>query len=79
MLGKLINGALVEPSENERKKIVIANPTDEMLKFVMGYKEVTFEAEPEYDIEKQSLTPVYTETEDAITVSWEVGERSEEE
>lgn len=78
MIGKIINGILTEPTEGERKKIVIANPTDEMLKYVMGYKDVTVEPEPDYDIITQTLTPVYTEAEDGITVSWTVTERSED-
>lgn len=35
MLGKIVNGALITPTENERKKIIITNPSEEILK-VMG-------------------------------------------
>lgn len=74
MIGKILNGALIEPSANEREKIVIANPTDEILKAVMGYRDVITESEPEYDIETQYLSLVYEETDGKIKASWEVKE-----
>lgn len=74
MLGKLINGELVTPSDKEREKIVITSPTDEMLKFIRGYKDVTEAEPPEYDPETQYLDVVYTETDTGINVSYEVKE-----
>ena len=75
MLGKLVNGNLIQPTENERRKIVIANPTDEQLKFIMGYKDLVISLEPEYDMETQYLTPIYEETETEIIQSWEINEK----
>ena len=72
MLGKIIEGTLITPSENERRKIVIANPTDEILKQILGYKEVTESDKPEYNVETQYLKPVYTESDGGISVTWEV-------
>ena len=72
MLGKLVNGRLIQPSANERKKIVITNPTDKLLKLVMGYKDLSVTPEPEYDMETQYLSPVYEETETEIIRNWEV-------
>lgn len=72
MLGKLVNGNLIQPSANERKKIVITNPTDDILKYVMGYKDLVITPEPEYDMETQYLSPVYEETDTEIIQNWEV-------
>ena len=72
MLGKIIEGTLITPSENERRKLVIANPTDEILKQILGYKEVAESDKPEYNDETQYLKPVYTESEGGISVTWEV-------
>ena len=72
MLGKIIEGTLITPSENERRKLVIANPTDEILKQILGYKEVTKADKPEYNVETQYLKPVYTESDGGISVTWEV-------
>lgn len=74
MLGKLINGELVTPSDKEKEKIVITSPTDEMLKYIRGYKDVTDTEQPEYDPETQYLETIYTETDTGITVSYEVKE-----
>lgn len=74
MIGKIIGGQLAEPSRNEREKIVIANPTDEMLKFIMGYKDVQMSEKPEYDPETQYLKQICTEDESSISVSWEISE-----
>ena len=72
MLGKLINGRLVQPTENERKKIVVTNPTDKLLKLIMGYKDLAISPEPEYNTETQYLSPVYEETETEILQNWEI-------
>ena len=70
MLGKIIEGTLITPSENERRKIVIANLTDEILKQILGYKEVAESDKPEYNDETQYLKPVYTESDSGISVTW---------
>ena len=70
MLGKLINGVLITPSENERKKIVIANPADDILKYLMGYKDLIYNAEPEYDVETQYLEQSIEETGEAIHINY---------
>ena len=51
MLGKLVNGVLITPSENEKKRIIVTNPSNDVLKFVMGYKDLTVDEQPEYDSE----------------------------
>lgn len=71
MLGKIIDGVLVTPSENERKKIVISNPTDEQLKLIMGYKDLVINEQPEIS-EEQYLEPVYEETDNCIIKHWEI-------
>ena len=70
MLGKVINGVLITPSANERKKIVITNPTDKILKSVMGYKDLVYDEEPEYDVENQYLEQDIEETDTAIYIHW---------
>lgn len=70
MLGKLINGVLITPSANERRKIVITNPTDKILKSVMGYKDLFYDDEPEYNMENQYLEQNIEETDTTITVRW---------
>ena len=70
MLGKLIDGVLITPSANERKKIVITNPTDKILKSVMGYKDLFYDEEPEYNPENQYLEQDIEETDTSITVHW---------
>lgn len=75
MLGKWVNERLIEPSANERKKIVITNPSDGLLKFVMKYKETTIAPEPEYDAETQYIVMVRRdETETELFLDWEVKE-----
>ena len=78
MLGKLANGTLVTPSKDELKKIIIANPTEEHLKFVMGYKDIIVDDEPEL-AENQYLVAVFEETDEAIVQHWNIGEYIEEE
>ena len=73
MLGKWINGNLIKPSANERTKIVITNPSDEILKFVMNYKDTIIAPEPEYDKEMQYAEMVLEkETETEILIGWEI-------
>ena len=62
MIGKLVNGALVEAP----KKIVIANPTDELLISLMGFKPVVDDNNPIYDDTKEHLVASYEEQEDKI-------------
>jgi len=77
MIGKIVNGVFITPSSNEYTKIVVANPTDEQLKFVMGYKDVIVDDEPEL-AENQYLIPVYEDTETCIIQHWEIDENVEE-
>ena len=70
MLGKLIDGNLYTPTEMERRKIIITNPSDESLKYNLGYKDLIINAEPEFDAETDCLVPVYTETENCIIQNW---------
>ena len=77
MLGKLINGVLMTPTANERKKITITNPTDEHLKLIMFFKDVIVDEEPKIS-SKQYLVPVYEETETTIFQHWEVRDAEEE-
>ena len=72
MLAKVVNGRLVTPSEAERQKIVITNPTEESLKFNLGYKDLTVEEKPTYDKTTQTLRQIFEETETTITQRWEV-------
>ena len=73
-LGKIINGNLHICSDKERKVLTIANPSEKILKFVVGYKDVYYDEEPEYDIDTQYLKSVYEESDDAIIAHWEVRE-----
>ena len=71
MLGKLVNGVFITPTENEFKKIVVTNPTVEQLKNIMGYKDVITEEQPPVP-EGKMLLPVFEETETTILQHWEV-------
>lgn len=79
MIGKIVNDKLTKPSEYEKKKLVITNPSDDILKFVLGYKDLIVDEEPEYDIQKQYLETVFEETENKIIQSWRVKEMPREE
>lgn len=72
MLAKVVNGRLATPSEAERQKIVIANPSDESLKFNLGYKDFMIDEKPTYDKTTQTLRQIFEETETTITQRWEV-------
>ena len=72
MLGKLIDGILITPSEMEKKKIVITNPSEESLKFNLGYKDLIIDEQPEYDEATQYLQSIYEETDLVIIQHWEV-------
>ena len=71
MLGKIINGVLITPSANELKKVVVTNPTEEQLKFIMGYKNLVVDKKPEI-AEGQYLVSAYEETETEILQHWNV-------
>lgn len=71
MLGKIIDGALIVPSKNEREKLVILNPTKEQLKFIMGYKDLIIDKESEV-VETQNLVGFYEETDDSILQHWKI-------
>lgn len=71
MLGKLVDGVLITPTEDEYKKIVIINPTEEQLKQVLGYKTLIKEEMPEIK-EGDILRVVYEETETEIIERWEL-------
>lgn len=73
MLGKWIEENFVEPSEAEKRKIVITNPSEDLLKQLLGYKEVKTEPAPNYDAETQDLKVVkISETDTEIVNGWEV-------
>lgn len=72
MLGKLIDGELITPTEMERRKIVITNPNKESLKYNMGYKDLIIDPEPQYDADAQCLIPSYEETDSTIMQHWKV-------
>ena len=57
-IGKVVDGLLITPTENEYKKIVLTNPTKEQMKYLLGYFDIDTEeviAEPEYDEATQVL------------------------
>lgn len=72
MIGKLINGKLITPSEHEKKKLIITNPSDDILKFVLDYKDLIVDEEPEYDVETQYLEMVFEETHTQVLQHWEI-------
>lgn len=71
MLGKLVNGVFITPTENEFKEIVVTNPTIEQLKQVMGYKDVITEEQPAIP-DGKILVPVFEETDTTIIQHWEI-------
>ena len=72
MLGKLVDGALVTPSEYEKKKLVITNPSDDVLKYVLKYKDLVIDEEPEYDDMTQYLEIFFEETDTKIIQKWNI-------
>lgn len=77
MLGKLMDGILITPSEMEKKKIIITNPSEESLKFNLGYKDLIIDEQPEYDETTQYLQAIYEETDLIIIQHWEVKDYSD--
>jgi hypothetical protein len=71
MLGKLVNGVFITPTENEFKKIVVTNPTVEQLKNIMGYKDVITEEQPPI-ADGKMLVATFEETDTTIIQHWEV-------
>lgn len=71
MLGKLVNGVLITPTENEFKKIIIVNPTETQLKQIMGYKELVVDEQPPVE-DGKVLVATYEETDTTIIQHWEV-------
>ena len=78
MIGKLVNGVLIRPTEHERRGIIITNPSDESLKYNMGYKDLEIDEVPEYDALTQNAVPYYEETETLIKGHWEIVNSEEE-
>ena len=74
MLAKVVNGRLVVPTEAERQKIVITNPSEESLKFNLGYKDFSMDEKPTYDKATQEIKAVLEETKDLIIQHWEVAD-----
>ena len=71
-IGKVVNGVVMTPTENERKKIVITNPKDEVLKIAMGYKDLYYDEKPKYEEKTQYLEQIIEETDVAIYVHYKV-------
>lgn len=72
MIGKIINGQLYYPTEEEQQKIIVSNPTEDILKYIMGFKEIVTNDIPEYDSTTQILVENYTEDGDKIVISYTV-------
>lgn len=72
MIAKLINGTLVEPDYFEKRKVVITNPNDDILKVAFGYKDVVFDEKPTFDETKQHLEERYNELDNKIQVIYEI-------
>ena len=79
MIGKIIEGVLITPTENEKKKIIITNPSDEILKLTMGYKDLFYDEKPECDAETQYLEENIEETDEGIYIHYIVKDISTEE
>ena len=67
-IGKVVNGVVMTPSENEKKKIISANPDKEILKATLGYMDMEVDEQPEYDQEKQYLEMAHEIVEEEIVV-----------
>lgn len=74
MIAKLIDGTLVEPDYFEKRKVVITNPNDDILKVAFGYKDVVFDEKPTFDETKQHLEERYNELDNKIQVIYEIVE-----
>ena len=74
MIAKLIDGMLVEPDYFEKRKVVITNPNNDILKVAFGYKDVVFDEKPTFDETKQHLEERYNELDNKIQVIYEIVE-----
>ena len=74
MIAKLIDGTLVEPDYFEKRKVVITNPNNDILKVAFGYKDVVFDEKPTFDETKQHLEERYNELDNKIQVIYEIVE-----
>ena len=72
MIAKLIDGTLVEPDYFEKRKVVITNPNNDILKVAFGYKDVVFDEKPTFDETKQHLEERYNELDNKIQVIYEI-------
>ena len=72
MIAKLIDGTLVEPNYFEKRKVVITNPNNDILKVAFGYKDVVFDEKPTFDETKQHLEERYNELDNKIQVIYEI-------
>ena len=72
MIGKIINGQLYYPTEEEQQKIIVSNPTEDILKYVMGFKEIVTGDIPKYDSATQTLVENYVENGDKIVITYAV-------
>lgn len=72
MIAKLIDGMLVEPDYFEKRKVVITNPNNDILKVAFGYKDVVFDEKPTFDETKQHLEERYNELDNKIQVIYEI-------
>lgn len=74
---KLEDGKLVEsPNVIRANGKVYTNPSEKILR-QFGYKPLVVEPEPENLQDNQYLVEKYTETEDAIVLSWEIATEEE--
>lgn len=74
MIAKLVDGTLVEPNSFEKRKVVITNPNDDILKVAFGYKDVVVDEKPTFDETKQHLEERYNELDNKIQVIYEIVE-----
>lgn len=79
MLGKIIDGRLVVAGRKITDgDITITNPTNEKL-VELGYKDLIYNPQPEYDNEEEKLVEVYGETETRIDVAYDIVALTDEE
>ncbi len=77
MIGKRIDGVIYTPTKEERKKVIITNPSEEILVLTRGYKYMYCDEKPEYDAETQYLEENIGETDEAIYVHYIVKDINE--
>ena len=69
-IGRIENGALVVPTEAQRRVIRISNPSDAVLALALEMKEGVRPEPPVYDAETQMLEESYTDADGVITVAY---------